>query len=294
MELLQLHYFRIVAKHEHMTRAAGEIRIAQPALSKSIARLEEDLGVRLFDRNGRSIRLNAYGKAFLAKVDVALGALEEGRREVVEMAGLEREQVSLALATHQTVSGLIGAFLADHPHVRVLISQSAVTEEGVNRLRAGEIDFLITYLPLEEPDIACSIILDEAVSLAVPRGHRFSGRSGIALAEVAEEPFIGMMAGNPFRRLTDGFCHDAGFRPKVVCEVDDLSLIPHYLEMGFGVALLPECFLAVNRKSLSIVPIHTPACRRVTQIAWLQRRSHTRAIRQFLDHASGYFTSMNE
>ena len=71
-ELLQLHYFLKVAKLEHMTKAAQELRIAQPALSKTIARLEEDLGVPLFDRKGRNIRLNSFGKVYLKKVEMAL------------------------------------------------------------------------------------------------------------------------------------------------------------------------------------------------------------------------------
>lgn len=90
MELLQLHYFQTVARMEHMTKAAKELRIAQPALSKTIARLEEDLGVPLFDRQSRQIKLNSFGKAFLKSVDTALSALEEGRREVSDLAGMER------------------------------------------------------------------------------------------------------------------------------------------------------------------------------------------------------------
>lgn len=289
MDLLQLHYFRTVAKFEHMTQAAREIRIAQPALSKTIARLEEDLGVRLFDRHGRSIRLNAYGRAFLEKVEVALRALEEGRRELEEMAGLEQRRISLALATHQYLSGMIGSFLIGHPHVLMQLFQSASVEDEVDRLRSGELDFIITYFPVEDADIACRTILDEEISLAVPAGHRFAGRSGIDLAETAEEPFIGMMAGNPFRRLTDGFCASAGFRPRVVCEVDDLSVVLHYLDMGIGIALLPEGFIDMCRRFLSVVPVRSPACRRVTRIAWLKDRPLPKTAGLFLDHASGYF-----
>lgn len=85
MDLLQLKYFQKVPRLEHMTKAAHELHIAQPALSMMIARLENDLGVPLFDRHGRQIRLNAYGKALLIKVEKAL----LGRREITEMSGLE-------------------------------------------------------------------------------------------------------------------------------------------------------------------------------------------------------------
>lgn len=95
MELLQLYYFRTVAKNQHMTNAAEELRIAQPALSKTIARLEEDLGVPLFDRQGRSIKLNTFGQAFLRKVETALNALEDGRKRSGRTFGFTARQYSL-------------------------------------------------------------------------------------------------------------------------------------------------------------------------------------------------------
>src|ERR671935_1288427 len=90
MDLLQLHYFRTVARLEHVTRAAEELRVAQPALSRTIARLEAELGVPLFDRLGRRLALNRFGAAFLVRVDRALGELEEARRELQDSAGLAR------------------------------------------------------------------------------------------------------------------------------------------------------------------------------------------------------------
>jgi DNA-binding transcriptional LysR family regulator len=88
MELLQLHYFQTVARLEHMTKAAEELKIAQPSLSKTISRLEEDLGAPLFNRQGRNIRLNQFGKVFLTRVDRIFRELEEGKREIRDMAGL--------------------------------------------------------------------------------------------------------------------------------------------------------------------------------------------------------------
>lgn len=82
-----------------MTKAAEELQISQPALSKIIARLEEDLGVPLFDRQGRNIRLNTFGKAFLRKVEIALNALEDGRKEIEELSGLYSGSVHLAVAS---------------------------------------------------------------------------------------------------------------------------------------------------------------------------------------------------
>src|SRR5688572_20754944 len=104
MELLQLKYFLTVAKLEHVTKAAQELHIAQPALSRTIQRLEEeDLGVPLFDRKARQIRLNPFGKAFEAKAKAAIHLLEEGRREVEDLAGLKQGRIHLAVMNMEQV-----------------------------------------------------------------------------------------------------------------------------------------------------------------------------------------------
>src|SRR5258708_33114532 len=111
MDLLQLKYFQAVAQLEHMTRAAEQLSIAQPFLSQSIAKLEEDLGVPLFDRQGRRIQLNQFGKVFLKRVERVFVELDEGRREVADLAGLEHGLIALAVASTQPLPDLLSAFL---------------------------------------------------------------------------------------------------------------------------------------------------------------------------------------
>lgn len=96
MDLLQLRYFQAVARREHISQAAEELRVAQPSVSRTIARLEKELGVPLFDRRGRQVRLNSYGVAFLRRVDRALSELDEARRELSDAAGLGHGRVTVA------------------------------------------------------------------------------------------------------------------------------------------------------------------------------------------------------
>ena len=99
MDLLQLRYFLVVARREHISKAAEELYIAQPSLSRTIRRLEKEIGVPLFDRRGKSIRLNQFGQAFLEYVEQQFRLLEEGQHKVREMAGLEQGDISLAAAS---------------------------------------------------------------------------------------------------------------------------------------------------------------------------------------------------
>ncbi|MEK5164276.1 LysR family transcriptional regulator [Paenibacillus sp. FSL R5-0527] len=288
MELLQLQYFRTVARLEHMTKAAEEIRIAQPALSQTIARLEADLGVPLFDRNGRHIKLNGYGEAFLKKIEPALALIEEGRAEVADLAGLECGRVFLSTTTHKCFTDVIGSFIFRHPKARLQITQAS-TLDKIKQLRSGDIDFCITFPPLQEEGIEGISFLTENINIAVPLAHRLANRSSIDLSELADDPFICIHAQNPFRQMTDAFCEQAGFAPNVVCEVDELSGVIHFLRTGIGVAFLPETLFEGQEMGFRLIRIETPDCRRTYQIAWLKDRYLSVAARTFRDYVVDYF-----
>lgn len=289
MELLQLHYFRKVAKLEHMTKAAQELHIAQPALSKTISRLENELGVPLFDRKGRNIRLNDYGKTFLKKVDIALTALEAGQIEVQDLAGLERGRVSVATTTHKCFSDILGSFIASNPDVKLQITQAS-EKEKVQQLLNGEIDFCITFPPIEQTGIEGFSFPAEETLLAVPYSHRLANQSNINLSELANDPFICIKQGNPFRGMTDEFCRMAGFNPNIICEVDELSAIIHFLRTGIGVAFLPETLVDKVEASFRLLRIKNPVCQRTYQIAWQKDRYISLAGRKFREFFIQRFT----
>lgn len=288
MELLQLQYFRTVARLEHMTRAAEELRVAQPALSQTIARLEADLGVPLFDRSGRSIRLNHFGAVFLNKIEAALVLIEEGRAEVSDLAGREGGRVHLSTTTHKCFSDMIGSFISRHPDIKLQINQAS-TQEKIKQLRNGHIDFCITFPPLHEKGIAGKKFLTEHIKIAVPKSHRFADRHSIDLAELADDPFICIKEDNPFRQMTDSFCAQAGFKPNVVCEVDELSGIIHFIGTGIGVAFLPDTSFEVNELPFPLITIDNPVCQRTYQIAWNEKRYLSRAACKFRDYVIHYF-----
>lgn len=284
MELLQLQYFQKVARLEHMTKAAHELRIAQPALSKTIARLEADLGVALFDRQNRQIRLNRYGKAFLDKVDRALALLEEGRREVADLAGTERGSIHLATNALTRLSPSLGTFRARYPEVRFRIIQiaPASTYDMVELLEKGEVDLCFTAAPLEHPAIREVPVLNAEVYLAVPPGHRLAGRRSIRLAEARDEPFIEYRSGHPFRRMNEEICRNAGIRPRIVCEVEEPPALGNLVQAGLGVALVPAC-KGDDPPQYSLLPIEDPGCRRTFTLAWCEQRYMSEAVQTFKD-----------
>ncbi|PLR76243.1 LysR family transcriptional regulator [Bacillus sp. V3-13] len=292
MELLQLKYFQTVARLEHMTKAAEELHIAQPALSKTIARLEKDVGVPLFDRQKRQIRLNAFGKIFLKQVEIALLALEEGQRQVLDQAGLERGRFFLATTNHKCDAEVVGSFLSLHPNINLRLTQIPTEEEKLKLLQNGEVDFCITSFPIAHAEIESIPFLTEEIFLAVPPTHAFVNRQSINLSEVANEPFIGLKEGNSFRELTNGFCREAGFEPTISCEVDEFAVISNFVQTGMGVAFLTGTAKEKD-PSLTLIPINQPFCQRSFRLIWLKNHYLSQAALTFRDFLIQYYIDAN-
>ncbi|HZG81319.1 MAG TPA: LysR family transcriptional regulator [Brevibacillus sp.] len=290
MELLQLLYFQKVAKLEHMTNAAKELRIAQPALSKTIARLEEDLGVPLFDRHHRQIKLNAMGKAFLSKVETALTALEEGRREVADMAGLERGSIHLATTTLHRLSKPIGAFREMYPDVHFRITQVSPVDlpKLPQLLDQGEIDFCFTAASLDTDGIREEPVLTAEVYLAVPAHHRLADRQNLFLREVAEDSFVEYKEGHPLRKTNADILQKAGIRPNIVCEVEEPAALTSLVQAGLGVAFVPRCS-SDEPLPFPVLKIDDFRCERSYSIAWKEKRYLSLAARTFQEFLVAYF-----
>ncbi|MBB5120249.1 LysR family transcriptional regulator [Streptomyces eurocidicus] len=289
MDLLSLRCFQVVARHEHISRAAAELHVAQPSVSRTIARLEAELGVPLFDRRGRRIRLNPHGAAFLRRVDRALGELEDGRRELADVAGGGGGTVTAAAETLLTLAGLLVGFRAAHPGVDVRLHQASA-DAMAHRLRAREVDFCLVSQPLAGPVLTSVELLREDVLLAVPPGHRLAGRERVALAALDGEPFITPTPGHWQRVLADRLFARAGVRPAIVCEGNEPGAILDLVGAGLGVALLPAMARDSGiRATVSWARLDAPDCHRVLWLARHKDAYLSAAARSFGDFAVEHF-----
>ena len=295
MDLLQLKYFQTVAHLEHMTRAAERLRIAQPSLSQSIARLEEDLGVPLFHRQGRRIQLNQFGQAFLKRVERIFAELDEGRREVADLAGLEQGSIALAVANPQFLPDLLSAFLAHHPQVRFRLFQQHAIATLIQQLERGDIDLCISSPPIEQPGIACQPLLTEEIFLLVPASHPLATRKSIRLIEARDEAFVSLKAGHGLRDMADELCKRAGFVPNVAFEGDEISTVRGLVTAGLGVTFLAARSWQ-DSTGLPIVPLHItePTCYRTIGLAWLKDRYLSVAARHFQQFIIEYFAQFDQ
>jgi DNA-binding transcriptional LysR family regulator len=280
VEWEQLEYFRVVGRLQHVTRAAEQLGITQPALSRAIIRLERELDTPLFHHVGRSIRLTRSGEAFLERVERALREIDEGRRALADLNGELRGTIALGFLRTlgaEYVPKLVRLFRRDHPEMRFIFTQnnSSVLEQ---QLFAGDLDCALLPGPPKDPRIGWAHVFDQRLVVIVPRDHRLAKRRTIRLTEVAEEPFISFKPGHAIRELATELCAAAGFTPAIAFEGDESSSIRGFVAQGFGVAIVPE-----TRASSGVVAlgISAPPARRGMGIAWVKGRYQSGAERAF-------------
>lgn len=286
---MSLRHFQAVARREHISRAAEDLHVAQPSLSRTIARLEREVGVPLFDRRGRTIRLNRFGAGFLRRVDRALGELEDGRRELADAAGLERGQVALAAETLFQLAEVLHGFVAAYPGVDVQLYQSSA-DRMAELLRTGEVDLCLASQPVTGDRLAAQEIVREEVLLGVPASHPLAERVRVGLDEIADEPFITTRAGYWPRTLADRLFAAAGLRPNVVCEGDELGATAYLIGTGLGIGLLPSVAReASTHARVAWVTIDAPGCERTLSVVWREDSYLSAAAAALRDFVAAYY-----
>ncbi|QIJ64376.1 LysR family transcriptional regulator [Streptomyces sp. JB150] len=265
----RLAYFAGVARTEHVTRAAREMNVPQSTLSRAMVRLEQDLGVELFARRGRTVALTPAGRTFLTSVERALAEIERAAEEVRADADPTTGKVAfgfLHTMGTETVPGLIRAFRADHPRVRFALVQN-YGEAMIERMRAGELDLCLTSPVPDAPDLVARRLDEQKLRLVVPADHRLATRRRVRLAEAADESFVTLEPGYGLRRITDALCAEAGFRPKVAFEGEEAETLRGLVAAGLGVALLPPP--AVPRPGVAELTVTAPRAVREIGVAWM-------------------------
>ncbi|MNI45089.1 HTH-type transcriptional regulator GltC [compost metagenome] len=289
MELLQLKYFQTVARYEHVTRAAEELRIPQPALSKTISLLEKELGVLLFDRRGKYIYLNQYGKAFLRKVEQALAAIEDGKNELHELSGKSSGNVKLAvLAASNLLPELLSSFRKEYP----LISFNLI-QHFPGSITKPDFDLCISSSSFKLQGTTSIPILTEEIFLAVPMEHPLAKFESIHLHQVANDDFISLRTGQSLREITDQFCKQAGFVPRVIFESDDPSTVRGLIRAGQGIAFIPAITWGGSEgTSMKLLHIDEPDCQRTLSISYSEERFLPQAAQVFRQFVIDYFAEL--
>ena len=241
MDTDSLRWFQQVADGTTVTEVSELEEVTQSGVSRALARLEGEIGTPLLQRSGRILRMTHAGAVFKRHVDAMLHQLDDGIAAVSQL--IEPDTGLVALAFQHSlgtwlVPDLVRSFRAAHPNVRFQLTQVR-DELHSSPLAGGQADLEIGTRRPHDPALRTRRLALEPLRLALPRDHRLAGRPHIRLADVSGEPFVSLRPTSALRRLTDSLCDEAGFRPDVVFEGDDLSTVRGFIAAGLGVAIVP-------------------------------------------------------
>jgi LysR family transcriptional activator of glutamate synthase operon len=241
MDTDALRWFQQVADGTTVTEVGDLEAVTQSGISRALRRLEAQIGTPLLRRSGRTLRLTHAGAVFKRHVDALLHQLDDGIAAVNQL--IEPDTGTVALAFQHSlgtwlVPDLVRSFRAAHPHVSFQLTQVR-DELHSTALDAGRADLEIGTRRSRHPSLHMRPIAAEPLRLAMPRDHQRAGAQRIRLADVAAEPFVSLRPTSALRKLSDDLCEQAGFRPAVVFEGDDLSTVRGFVAAGLGVAIVP-------------------------------------------------------
>lgn len=246
MELRQIQYFIEVAKREHMTEAADALHVAQSAVSRQIVNLESELGVELFIREGRNIRVTPIGKIFLKHMEQALAVIDNAKREMEEFLDPKKGTIRIgfpsSLAAY-TLPTVISAFREEYPDAKFKLNQGSY-HDLVDLVVKGDIDMaLLGPLPKHENRVIGDILFMEDIVALLSTNHPLANKSTITLSQLQNDSFVLFPKGFILREIVVNACKQQGFEPIVSFEGDDIDAIKGLVSAGLGVTLIPEITL---------------------------------------------------
>jgi DNA-binding transcriptional LysR family regulator len=247
MELDQLRSFVAVAEVRSFTRAASLAHLTQPAISRQIARLEGELGVRLFERYGRRVECTQDGKLLLPMAKAIVARADEATRMMREHAGMASSRVrvgSTGTVFGHLLSPILASFIKTYPriHLDLIERDDTLLEEGVFN---GELDCAIVTA-WGSSRAAVTHLLTEDIMLVVRNDHWTAGELSVSLADLADESFLFPGHSLNTANLLLDACRKAGFEPKVPYRANYLELSKALVRQGLGVALLPRMFVTAE------------------------------------------------
>ena len=283
MEINQLRYVCAIAETGSFSRAAERCQVAQPSLSQQVLKLEKDLGAKLFDRLGRSVRLTEAGRAFLPHARSILTQMETARSSVADKCADVRG--SVAVGVIPTIAPYLmprytTAFAKKYPEAKLRIVEET-TPVLVESLRDLSIDLAILALPLRHKDLELFPLRTEPLFAVLPIDHPRAAAKSLALKDLRGESFVMLRDGHCFRDLSIAACTNARVTPRIAFESGQFSSLFGMVAAGVGISLVPE--MAIDRNAgCRYVRLSDARATRTIVAAVLRGRSFNRVQQAFL------------
>jgi LysR family transcriptional regulator, transcription activator of glutamate synthase operon len=270
-----------LGEHEHVTEAAAALRTTQPTLSRTLSRVEAELGARLFERDARGVHPNPLGALALAAARDIVDRYDRLGRDLATLLDPDSGTVRLAFLDSMATSlvpRLLHDFRREAPHVRVELRQEPAHE--ILRDLAEGVAELALISPRPDGPHGWFALQRQRLELVVPSGHRLALRRRVRLSDVGGEDFVTVPSGFGFRAQVDELLAAAGVTPRIAFESGDLATIEGLVGAGLGVAVLPAQFAGTS--NTVGVPLAGPGAERVVGLTWRTDRALAPAAERLL------------
>lgn len=293
MEFRQLEYFHAVSKTGSFTRAAENLHVSQPSITNAIHKLEEELGILLFDRSQKKVALTVEGSAFLLRADRILRELNEAVSEMNDFRNLSKGTIKIA------VPPMIGAYLfpniftnfkREYPHLDLF-----VFEEGSlaarSMLEKEELDLGLVILPKNMNLLSTLPVTRQQIVLCVSPLHRLAGESSASFTDLQNEQFILLKEDSYHRQMVIDECRKCGFNPHIVFSSSQIQTIKALVASGAGVSFLMD-MVTKEDKNIRSIPLNTPLeiC---IGLAWKKDKYLSKASQTLIDFVTAYAEQSN-
>ena len=294
MEIHQLQYVVAVAKYKNFSRAADEVNVGQSGLSQQIAKLESELGVKLFDRTSRNVLLTPAGTEFIEYAQEILSTIGIAKQHMDSYAGLMKGTLSIGTITSLPkidFGSLISSFHDKYPGLSLNILQEG-SIKLIELLRTSQIDIaFLTLPPFECADLIFHFLARDEYILVTSDKHRFAKMISLDLAEARNETFIFQKKNQSMHAICLQACNKAGFDPKIFCFSSGPSISFSLIRAGLGIGFFPSKDLeSVHLPGLATVKLHEPLYKQL-MLATVKKAEHSPPINALRQHVIEWIDS---
>lgn len=261
MDWHQIKYFQKLANIQNFTKAADELVLSQSALSRSILKLENEIGIPLFERKSRGVVLNQYGKIFLEHINRAMWEIDEAKKEINNIVDPFHGSIQLAFIQplgSNFIPDLISDFQKEEPGIRFHLTQDN-SNKILDLIESSEIDVGFCAPQNLIKNLSSFSIMKQELFLIVNKNHRLADKRQVDLCEVANDPFILYKTETSLHDVIEKLCHDAGFHPKKSFEAFDERTVAGLVGANLGGAL--SLFIpGLDMQKVSLIHVRKPQC----------------------------------
>ena len=284
MTLNQLIYFQAVARRQHFRIAASELNISQPSLSRSIANLEEELGIILFERKGRTVKLTKYGRLFLEHANRILTDVQLAEKQMKKLSG-NAGHVDIAYVfplAARYIPHTVRQFLAKEKNEKISFNfHQSYTREMVSGLKADRFDVIFGSYVENEPDIQFVPILNQEMIVITPLGHPLAGKTDPVLRDLEDYPVMGYDRTSGLGGFTNRIYSSYSMSPNIICESPDENAIASLVAENFGIALVADVDI-LDHFPLEKIRLTDVNLRHTVYMAYMKNRYQIPAVRNFI------------